>query len=298
MENILIIDSHADFRETLMTSLKQKGYAVFGAGNTLEALEVLKKASFALVISEVQLPNVDGIDIFARILSVEENTGVKTMLITGDLDRNLPVQAIKLGVNDFLYKPFKMEAFLSSVDRLMKSFRFEDGVELHKKLSILDGLTNIFNHRYFHEIIMRELNRAERYRNSLTLFMIDIDNFKQFNDAHGHLAGDEALKKIAYILEGTLRNVDLIFRYGGKKFSILMPEIEGDNAFVAATRIVKSVASQYFNDDMANPARLTVSIGCASFPKNARTKVEFIKKADQALLQAKRYGKNMVCSAG
>ena len=294
-ENILIIDDNNDFRATIINLLKKKGYDVFGAYDSLEALEMIKKRSFALIISDVRLPGLDGIALMTNILNDSDEKIIKTMIITGYADKDAPIKAIKLGVDDFIYKPFKMEVFLHSVDKLIKGYRLEKSVKYYKRLSIIDGLTEIFNHRYFHEIISREINRSNRYSHPLSLLMIDIDNFKQFNDTYGHLSGDSALKKIAHIFITSFRNIDLAFRYGGEEFAILIPETDKAASLEAADRIIKNVRNTQFEVDTDTPAQLTISIGTACYPNHAKCKEELIKKADEALYKAKNLGKNKAC---
>jgi two-component system, cell cycle response regulator len=199
-ECILIIEDNEDFRTTLLNLLKKRGYNVFGAGDCATAMEMMKNESFALIISDVRLPGPDGIQIMTDILSDKEKKIIKTMVITGYADNDVPIKAIKLGVDDFIYKPFAMEVFVHSVDKLIKGYRLEKSVAYYKRLSIIDGLTGLFNHRYFHETVVREINRAKRYNHPLSLLMIDIDDFKKFNDSYGHLSGDGALRKMAQVL--------------------------------------------------------------------------------------------------
>jgi len=164
---------------------------------------------------------------------------------------------------------------------------------LHKtiKLSNVDGLTGLFNHRFFHERMEKEIYRAQQYDLNFSLMILDIDDFKKFNDTHGHLAGDRHLKTMAKILRFILRETDFIARYGGEEFAVILPEAPIDGALIAAERIRKAVENQNFGQGM----RSTVSIGLAAYPDHGVKKNDIIDKADKALYEAKGSGKNKVC---
>jgi len=164
---------------------------------------------------------------------------------------------------------------------------------LHKtiKLSNVDGLTGLFNHRFFHERMEKEIYRAQQYDLNFSLMILDIDDFKKFNDTHGHLAGDRHLKTMAKIMRFILRETDFIARYGGEEFAVILPEAPIEGAIIAAERIRKAVENQNFGQGM----RSTVSIGLSAYPDHGVKKNDIIDKADKALYKAKGSGKNKVC---
>ncbi len=164
-----------------------------------------------------------------------------------------------------------------------------------KQLAITDGLTRTFNHRFFHELLEREWLRAERYNSVFSLMMLDIDDFKQINDTYGHLCGDELLKELAKVLKGKLRATDSVARYGGEEFAIILPETNGDEAFIAGERLRKAVEEHIFIGDESG-LRITVSIGISSYPApGLKERSDLIRRADNALYAAKKAGKNRVC---
>lgn len=162
-----------------------------------------------------------------------------------------------------------------------------------KELSITDSLTGLFNRRYFEERFFEEIHRSDRHTLSFSLAMIDIDDFKLFNDTEGHLAGDEVLKCIANISKDSLRVIDVIARFGGEEFAVIMPQTEKSEAFMVAERIRKSVKEQLPCTWDAFPAKyITVSIGIATYPSDGRERKDLIRNADKALYMAKMDGKD------
>ena len=178
-----------------------------------------------------------------------------------------------------------------------KSERFAN--ELRKanrkleELAFKDGLTNLFNHRYFQEQLNKAFQRAARYNRQLTLAIIDIDHFKQINDRYGHPVGDEILQEIAKHLYQGSRQTDIVARYGGEEFAIIMDETHWKDAFLAVERLRESVAQREFSVE-GEILHCTLSIGLANYPEHALDKNEIIKFADQALYQAKGNGRNRV----
>lgn len=168
---------------------------------------------------------------------------------------------------------------------------------LYKKvqsLTIIDSLTGVYCRRHFLERFSEELRRSKRNKLHLTFFMIDIDNFKQFNDHYGHLVGDAILRQVSKIINEAVRQIDFIGRYGGEEFSIILTETDKEQANFAAERIRQACASaaiRVYDEEL----RVTVSIGVSTFPDNAGNIQDLIDLADQALYLAKETGKNKVC---
>jgi len=158
-----------------------------------------------------------------------------------------------------------------------------------ERLSITDGLTGLYNHRHFQEQLEVEVKRAQRYDLALSLIMIDLDHFKEFNDTYGHLEGDSLLRKIAQILKSSLRETDLVARYGGEEFAVILPETDKEGASIAAERVRKTVSEQTFGEV---GAKMTISLGVASYPDDACLRADLIRQADEALYRAKREGRN------
>jgi diguanylate cyclase (GGDEF)-like protein len=169
--------------------------------------------------------------------------------------------------------------------------------ELHdnmRKMSITDGLTGLFNHREFYQQLRRELERARRYRHTVSLLVIDVDDFKRFNDRFGHLAGDLALRKISDLLRNCARATDIVARYGGEEFAVILPESTAGGALMLAERIKTEVAGCNFLPQAATEIRLTVSIGIYTAEEGAVSEDQMVSYADEAAYSAKHAGKNCV----
>lgn len=174
-----------------------------------------------------------------------------------------------------------------------------------RRMATTDGLTSLANHRTFYQTLEREMDRANRYGRPLSLLMVDIDNFKHFNDTHGHLQGDQVLVEVGAILTRTVRNVDLAARYGGEEFAIILPETacitttgaEDCSALQVAERIRAAVAANLFKADDGSGLGITVSIGVSEFPVYADDLRSLVRTADTALYQAKNAGRNSVVMA-
>ena len=165
-----------------------------------------------------------------------------------------------------------------------------------RRQSMTDFLTGLSNHRFLIEHAEKEIERARRYKRSLSCLMIDIDNFKQINDQYGHLVGDRVLTEIASAIQKSIRKIDTVGRYGGDEFLILLPESTTETALYVANKIQKTVCEQQFGRP-ENFITTSVSVGLANFECTDDLHAhQMIQKADDALLKAKRWGKNKICS--
>jgi diguanylate cyclase (GGDEF)-like protein len=175
-----------------------------------------------------------------------------------------------------------------------------ENASLHQKtqeLTITDELTGIYNYRYFIKKLSQEIKRAERYSQSLSLLMIDIDWFKRCNDTYGHLFGNKVLKELTQRIKDSVRDVDVVNRYGGEEFAVILPQTNNKDAQMIGERIRHRVESTDFEvEEGGLIVKVTVSLGVATYPENATTAEQLVEKVDQALYLAKGRGKNLVCA--
>ncbi len=176
------------------------------------------------------------------------------------------------------------------IQQAAKAITYSSNLKRINELAIKDGLSGLYNHRHFKEMLLNFVARALRYSEDLSVVIIDVDNFKKINDDHGHQAGDVIISEIGNLLASCIREIDIAARYGGDEFAIVLPKTNESGALFVTEKIVKRIeASKILNSDKVN---ITFSIGISSFPKNAMTMDGLIEKADIALYEAKDRGKN------
>jgi diguanylate cyclase (GGDEF)-like protein len=215
------------------------------------------------------------------------------------------VQGFNVGANDYLAKPFQTEELEARIyaalrararhtELLQRNSQLEAMLHDVERLAITDALTGIFNRRRFTDVLAREVAVAKRYQHSLCCVLLDIDHFKQVNDAHGHDVGDQVLKQVAQRLTGTVREVDLVARYGGEEFAVLLPHTPKQNSLVAVKRMAEAVCS--VSIPVAGDAvRVSASFGVSSTEDlQSNDALDLVKAADVALYRAKRKGRNRI----
>ena len=166
--------------------------------------------------------------------------------------------------------------------------------EYQYKLATIDGLTELYNHRYFQDTLRKQIDIARRYNQAFSLIIIDIDFFKKFNDTYGHQAGDAVLRQVAKILKNNSRATDYVCRYGGEEMTIILPNTSAEDALFNANRICKAVAETPFHLTPVDKVNVTISLGVSTFPDNAQTPQDLIEWADKGLYYAKEHGRNQV----
>lgn len=297
---VLIVDDEEIMREFLKEVLRDDGYVIDLACSGREAVDKMGESQYDVVITDIVMPELNGLGVVAAAKKLPYDVDV--IVMTGYASMDTAVESMKLGARDYITKPFNIDQIRIIVsnalaERELKR-RAAEG-EFYKELSRKDGLTDLFNHRFFHQLLETEVARAARYNRVVSLLMIDIDDFKSYNDANGHPAGDAALRRLGYLLKHSSRNCDYVARYGGEEFTIIVPEVSADAAMRMAERVRDTIEKADFDGEAAMPGgRLTISIGVATFPTQAANKDELLQNADRALYQAKAAGKNVVVVYG
>lgn len=206
-----------------------------------------------------------------------------------------------LYVDDFVPREYKVREIAAltllanqATIALLKAQTFKQVMEL----AITDGLTAVFNHRYFQERLTQEVKRAKRYRHPLSMIMIDIDHFKSYNDFYGHPKGDVILRAIADSVREVVRETDIVARYGGEEFAVILPETGKKEALAVARKIRTAIEREsFYGEEILPQGQFTVSCGVATFPEDSQTRHDLIDRADKALYLAKETGRNKVCVA-
>jgi diguanylate cyclase (GGDEF)-like protein len=285
---VLIVDDDELVRMTLNVMVGSFGYHCLVAGGGKEAIAVLDTAEVDLVLSDIVMPGMSGLELLSYIRKHHEETGV--IIATGFEDHGTYAEVIKSGAIDFIKKPID-QAELEA--KLARALRERAMIRKLEQLSKQDDLTGIFNRRAFQETFPLEVERAHRQGYPLMLAMLDIDNFKEYNDKYGHQEGDKVLIGLARILQQCTReNVDISFRLGGDEFAVLLPQANADQGTEIVQRILLSFVEQNFDTT-------TLSIGLISCCRNpslpcSEDEQEMLKRADRAMYEAKNSGKNCV----
>jgi diguanylate cyclase (GGDEF)-like protein len=196
------------------------------------------------------------------------------------------------------FSPAEMDRFAALGNQTSLSLQNALLLAELERLSVTDRLTQLYNHGYFHQRLEEEFSRASRFGHSLSLVILDVDDFKAFNDTYGHPRGDDALRAVSSVIRANLRDMDIAGRYGGEEFVVLLPETDRDGALLVAERIRVGVANQQVFSDETGPIGCRVSSGVASYPDHASSTARLVEVADRALYEAKRAGKNRIETAG
>jgi len=294
---ILAVDDDEQFLDSMGRYMGRNGHIVFTAGSAEEALRMLKSEAIDVALVDIRLPGMDGLELTRKI---RRDFGSEVIVMTGYLDDFSYESAINRGASDFVYKPVRLEELELRINRAMGERQLkkerDEMVEKLKILSVTDGLTKLFNSRHFHGQLKSEIDRSIRYRHSLSLLLLDIDNFKTINDGYGHIAGDQVLAKLAGAITSMLRSIDSAYRYGGEEFTIMLPETKGSEAFAVAERIRETTEDLPFEPGTGKEVHITVSIGVAEY-RQPESVSEFVRRTDQAMYASKAGGRNKVsCS--
>jgi two-component system, cell cycle response regulator len=285
---ILIVDDNEMVRMTLSVLVGSLGYHCLIASDGIEAIAVLKATAVDLVLSDIVMPGMDGLQLLDHIRG--NYLGTDVIISTGYHEKASYSDVIKAGAIDFIKKPID-QAELEA--KLARAIRERNMMQALERLSKQDGLTSLLNRRAYDERFTIEVERAHRQNYSLMLAIIDVDNFKQYNDEHGHQEGDKVLINLAEILkECTRDSVDLCFRLGGDEFAVLLPQATANQGTEIVQRILLSFIEQSFG-------ATTLSIGLVSCKRNEdllreKDETEIKERADQAMYDAKKSGKNCV----
>lgn len=289
-KKVMIVEDDLDQMNLVSAYLADAPYELIKVNNGLEALKVLDEVTPDIILLDVMLPGMDGIEVCWAVKRQENFKSlcrVPVIMTTSRTDMENKLNAIRAGADDVIFKPMDRRLLVERIKYLLEAREELENVmasyrDLEKE-ALVDPLTGLFNRRYMDDVIVREFMTSKRYGRNLSVLMMDIDNFKAYNDMFGHLAGDELLRKAASIFVDSVREVDIVARYGGEEFMVILPETPPDLAIVAAERIRNSVEKN---------TAVTLSIGQASFPDDAGELAELLRNADTALYRAKRTGRN------
>jgi len=292
---VLVVDDEEAIQQLLRSIIEQTTeFPVDVASSGEEAFKCYKKDLHQLIILDIRLGgDMNGIELLKRIKKHDAVANVIMITAYGSID--IAVECMKEGAWDFIPKPFTYDHFELVLNRAAENFRLKNAAlerDYFLELSRIDGLTEIYNHRLFHIILNSELARGKRYKKQFTLLFFDVNDFKSINDSFGHQKGDELLKMLAHTMKRNSRESDLLFRYGGDEFAIILPETGKEGAMIFAKRLNKEIEKLKLEGETISGElkshRVTISIGAAVYPKSGADKDALIRAADMAMLEAKK----------
>lgn len=272
-------------------------YQVFMATNGDQALSIARSNPPDLILLDVVMPGLDGFEVCKRLKADESTSHIPVIFVTAHTDPAQETHGLNLGAVDFIAKPVNPDVVRARVKTHL-TLKFQS--DLLRKLVFLDGLTGVFNRRYFDQQVSTEWSRASRNNSPLSLILLDVDFFKLFNDCYGHQAGDDALRAVAHALKACLRRpADLVARYGGEEFGCILPETSFEDALLIAQELERKVRELAISHASSTvDAVITISVGLATRPSAVDGDVSaLIGLADSMLYQAKRTGRGRICSA-
>ena len=304
-KKILVVDDHEDNVEVLRARLESRGYEVEGAMNGQEALDTVSRWYPDLVLLDVMMPDMDGLEVVRRLKANPALPFIPVIMQTALDSTERIVAGLEAGADDYVTKPInfaELEARVRSLLRIKKlqqdlGDREKELSEMNDKLlriSLTDGLTGVDNRRALEQRLHEMFEHSLRLHEPISVVMCDIDHFKKVNDTFGHQAGDEVLKQFANILKEEAREIDRVGRYGGEEFLLLLPGTVLDAAVTFAERLRQKVDAHTFSYEGGTLNR-TVSFGVASWPHpKIKGREAMLKAADDALYVAKETGRNRV----
>jgi diguanylate cyclase (GGDEF)-like protein len=263
------------------------------------AIAAARDLNIDIVLLDIMMPGLDGLDCCRLIKGITREEFLPVVLLTAKGDAESRITGLRIGADDYVSKPFDDRELLARVTNLLRIKRMHDNINEARtrleQLAVQDELTGLFNYRYLHTRLNEEFKRAERYRDPLACVMVDIDHFKRVNDQYGHDAGDAVLRETAARIRKAVREIDVVTRYGGEEFLLVLPSTNFSGALSVADRVWRAVGGEPFS--VANTSeRVSISLGVAVFPsRDIKTKDQLIKAADKALYQAKGDGRDRIC---
>ncbi len=285
--NVLIVEDNDKTFDLLHSGLSPVAYRVWRAKAGREALKLVKEHPFMIIITEAILPDMKGAELTERVKRINHKANIIILVTCSFVD--LAIDALKTGAFAYLLKPVNIDEAVLVTKRAVENVSLAilaGKRKYYEEMSILDGLTGVYNHRHFHETLEWQISHLRRSPRAFSIFIIDVDDFKKYNDTYGHLEGDKILHNAAQIFVNFSRENDLVFRYGGEEFAILLSNTTQSNAMAIGKRLLEVVRKNL---------PITISIGLATCPDNAHAKNDLIRKADKALYRAKRLGKDRIC---
>jgi len=295
---VLVAEDEPEVVGLLEVLLRREGYHVLVARTAAEAIELALGHLPDLLMLDLGLPGGSGVEVCEAVRNDAGTSDIPILIVTAEDSTESVVKVLERGANDYVTKPFDPGVLVARVHALMRTkLRYDALAERTAALAevaFVDELTGLYNRRRMLERLEEEYKRARRYSYQISCLFIDLDLFKEINDAYGHQCGDEVLREVANLIRGCIRAYDVACRWGGEELVVLLPQTSAEQATTAAERIRETIEGM---TSALGDRPVTVSIGVATYPETAADSEALLTAADQAMYAAKLAGRNRVCSA-
>ncbi len=282
-KKILVADDEPDILRTISIMLEGEGYDVITATNGEDAVHKARSDNPDLIILDIMMPQMDGLEAQGRLKNDASTSNIPVIFLTAKSSMPDKIKGLRLGVDDYITKPFDSDELLARMELILERKSF------YEEISMKDALTGAYNTHFFKKQFSLFFNMAKRYKRIFSLAIIDIDDFKKINDTYGHAAGDFILKKFYSVAKGILRGSDIITRYGGDEFVIILPESNHAQALNAMQRIRSEIEGRVF---IAEPSgakiSFSISVGVTQYSEAVKTETQLFNLADSDMYKEKK----------
>ncbi len=283
IRRILVTDDDPAVLSTLNEILTREGYSVITASNGEECLVMAKVESPDLIVLDIVMPGMDGKEVKTKLNEDTSTASIPVVFLTGKGATADKVEGFNLGIDDYITKPFELDELLARVRGALTRRGF------YERISMTDALTGLYNRHYFDKQFELFFNIAKRYQQMFSLVIVDIDNFKEINDTYSHTVGDFVLRKLSSVMTDTLRKSDIVTRYGGDEFAIILPGSDREQAKKAMGRVSDKINSEvYIFGDKNDKLDVSISIGVAAYSEDMGSAKQLFEIADADMYRVKK----------
>jgi len=288
---VMVVDDSVVFRKQMKDMLENLFFKVVTVAHGEEAINLLESTNddISLVLTDYNMPVMNGLELTSEIRKNYKKSDLSVIALSGKSDDEEIALFLKSGANDFIKKPFSKEEFSCRINNSIEAL---ENIQEITNQAIRDFLTGLYNRRYFFKEVSKYFNDAIENGESFSIAMVDIDHFKKINDTYGHDTGDKVIVKLADLLRSETSKDDIVARFGGEEFCILLKDISSEKAIDSMERIREKVENSVMFSDKDEEIRYTISIGLATTYEN--TLDDTVNEADMHLYSAKEGGRNQV----
>lgn len=288
LDQILVIDDSIEIHALIRVRLGKEPVAIHSAFDGASGLEAARRIRPQLILLDVEMPGQNGFAVCTQLKSDPATMEIPVIFLTGSAASGDKIRGLELGATDYITKPFDPAELKARVRSALRTRRLMDLLE---KRAMIDGMTGLWNRSYLDARLVAEMSAARRTGEPLSCIMADVDHFKSINDTYGHSVGDDILRRIATVLQERCRSTDIVCRYGGEEFTILLPATDTDDAAQLAEELRVRIEQLHFTcNDLPRP--VTCSFGVAVLGEKVPPSI--LELADEALYAAKLSGRNRI----